>query len=133
MTHKNKFTLRVKQQTLEVTLNSNTSDYSSSFSLNYEYLRVFSPSELQKMSSNKSASSDSTPHVFNKKNVQLIAIEPLGKHGHRFIFDDGFNDIYSANELLELSQNFNDNWSRYIEHLSSTQSREESINFKAIT
>ena len=128
-----RFTLKSKQQTLEIILNNKASESSSVFSFKYEYLRIFSPSELQKTNSNKNTSSTSTPQVFHKKNIQLIAIEPLGKHGHRFIFDDGFNDIYSTNELLELSKNFDNNWAQYVEHLSSTRSREESINFKAIT
>jgi len=128
-----KFTLKTKQQTLEVLLSDATSQSIPPLLLSYEYLRVFSPKELQKVSSNKTSTAKSTPQVFHKKNVLLIAIEPLGKHGHRLIFDDGFDDIFSTNELFELSQNFNDNWSCYLENLSTNNSREESINFKAIT
>jgi DUF971 family protein len=133
MTSNLKFTLKSKQQTLDLILNNKTSENSPVLSLKYEYLRIFSPSELQKANSNKNTSSTSIPQVFHKKNIQLIAIEPLGKHGHRFLFDDGFNDIYSNTELLNLSHNVDENWSRYINNLSTTNSREESICFKNVT
>lgn len=128
-----KFTLYSEQATLEVKLNQGSSQTNDLLSLPYEYLRIFSPSELKKVHSNKKPSTPLTPQVFHKKNVQISAIEPVGKHGHRFIFDDGFSDIYSTLELVELSTNYNDYWTQYLNGLTATQSREESINFKAVT
>lgn len=99
--------------------------------LTFEYLRVFSPQERQKANPQKSEAK--TPQVFHKKQVKLLNIEPVGKHGYRFIFDDEFSDIYSNEDLTNLTLHFNEWWAAYTNSLSSINSREESINFKAVT
>lgn len=128
-----KFTLKSNKRELEVTFNNVSSAENTTLSLSYEYLRIFSPHERQKALSARNVPSSSIPQVFHKKNIQLSTIEPVGKHGHRLIFNDGFSDIYSNNELLELSNSFNGYWAQYIGSLSNINSREESINFKAVT
>jgi len=124
-----KFTLHADQNILEVELINTLPEQSSKLSLPYEYLRVFSPTECQKALVNN----QEVPPVFHKKNVQLSHIEPLGKHGYRFIFNDGFNDIYCVEHLCTLSKSFDTNWPSYLNTLTTANSREESINFKAVT
>ena len=133
MTNISKFTLNADQDILEISLKDSSTEQSKPLSLSCEYLRIFSPSECQKSHSAKAPTPNNIPQVFHKKNVQLSHIEPLGKHGHRFIFNDGFNDIYSTTHLLELANKFDENWALYLNGLTSTNSREESINFKAVT
>lgn len=127
------FTLYSKKAILEIKVEQSTPKEKTLLSFTYEYLRIFSPSELQKVNSYKKTTLPPTPQVFHKKNVQISAIEPVGKHGYRFIFDDGFTDIYSTAELLDLSKNVDTNWEQYLKSLTASQSREESINFKAVT
>jgi DUF971 family protein len=133
MTNISKFTLNANHDFLEINLKNPSSEQNKPLSFSCEYLRIFAPSECQKAHSGKQATPNKIPQVFHKKNVQLSQIEPLGKHGHRFIFNDGFNDIYSTDHLIKLSETFDANWSLYIKGLSSNNSREESINFKAVT
>ena len=118
---------------LNNTLNNLTCIYddNSEIIMSYEYLRVFSPSEIKKIQSSKTQLT--TPQVFHKKNIKLSVIEPLGKHGYRFIFDDNYSDVFSDIDLMTLYQNHTSSWANYTASLTSTNSREESINFKAIT
>jgi len=130
-----KFVLNSKQKTLTFTMKevedqNPENKKSQSFVLNYEYLRIFSPSECSKVRSAKY--STAIPAVFHKKNINIVTLEPLGKHGHRIGFNDGFSDIYTDNELLELLNNHKSNWKQYLDQLSSANNREESINFKAV-
>jgi len=119
-------TLNTKQGKLTVGYDSH-----ESISLSYEYLRVFSPVEISAMQSQKPAAN--TPQVFHKKNVKIAAIEPLGKHGHRLLFDDGFVDIYADDDFITLHQQYPQQWPIYEASLTSINSREQSINFKAVT
>lgn len=117
---------------LNNTLNNLTCifDNNSDIIMSYEYLRVFSPTEIKKIESTKTTFR--TPQVFHKKKVKLIAIEPLGKHGCRFLFDDNYSDVFSEADLISLHQNYSSFWYDYKESLTSTNSREEVINFKAV-
>lgn len=123
--------LNTHQQVLDVHFTDTSSQQINVISLTYEYLRIFSPSELNKAKPNKN--SPFIPKVFHKKNITIIAIESVGKHGYRVLFDDSHHDIFSSDDLLTLSQQFEQCWPLYIKSLSSTNSREESINFKSIT
>jgi len=126
-----------KQQIHQFTINTRDGNLSimstinKPINLSFEYLRVFAPAECKK------AQGDKTPHkspqVFHKKNIKLSAIEPLGKHGYRFIFDDDFSDIFSDDDLFNLHQQHTQLWPLYEASLSSVNSREESINFKPVT
>lgn len=126
-----KFVLNTQLYTLDIHFKEDILQKNNIISLTYEYLRIFSPSELNKAKSN--TNSPFIPKVFHKKNVTIVAIESVGKHGYRMVFDDGHYDIFSSDELLTLSQQFEQCWPLYIKSLSSTNSREESINFKPIT
>ena len=90
---------------------------------NITNLRVFSPAALKPKQSN------TTPEVFHKKNIQLTRIEPLGKYGHRLVFDDKHSAIYSEEIFINLYENHEINWQKYCDNLTSSQNRESSINF----
>lgn len=126
-----KFVLNTHQQVLDVHLTGINSKKNIFISLTYEYLRIFSPCELSKVQSNKNT--PSIPEVFHKKNVNIITIESVGKHGYRIVFDDDHHDVFSAEVLFTLSQHFEQHWPLYIKNLSSTNSREASINFKSVS
>lgn len=79
--------------------------------LMYEYLRVFAPTD------GKGKLTLLPPKVYHKKDVKLIAIESVAKHGYRFIFDDGFSDVYSVSYLQELVNEYACHWRIYTESL----------------
>lgn len=86
--------------------------------LSYEYLRVYSPA--QQASKQKL--------IGHKKEVKLINIEVVGKHGYRFCFDDSHSFIINDNVLIELAQNYQDNWQTYLAFLEKNNiSREAKI------
>jgi len=115
------FTLSSKQKKLTLNFNDN-----HQLSFAFEYLRVFSPAET------KPKGGSTTPEVFHKKDVQLTHIEPLGKHGHRLVFDDQHSGIYSEEVFKNLYENYQTNWQNYCDNLTSSQNREASINFVEI-
>lgn len=88
--------------------------------LTFEYLRVFSPQSVNKKNPTVEA---------HKKNIQLIAIESVGKHGFRLIFDDEHSAIYSAEYLELLALEYTERWQHYLAQLkASGHSREAMIN-----
>ncbi|MDO6486513.1 gamma-butyrobetaine hydroxylase-like domain-containing protein [Colwellia sp. 6_MG-2023] len=108
-------------------INTNTKSLTIDFNngqsacLPFEYLRVFTPS------ANKPTKQQSL--VTHKKDVVLTAIENLGKHGYRFIFDDQHNAIYSTKYIALLVTEQNNRWQHYLTNLkASGHSREAMIN-----
>ena len=96
-----------------------------SYSLPFEYLRISSPLNKPK---------NSQTIVSHKKQVQLIAIESVAKHGYRLIFDDHHSAIYSADYLLTLAVEQEARWSDYLDKLKeSSHSREAMIEIKQVT
>ena len=112
------FSISSKQKKLTLSFDNNLQ-----LNFDFEYLRVFSPAAV------KSKQSNTTPEVFHKKNIQLIGIEPLGKYGHRLVFDDKHSAIYSEEIFVNLYENHEINWQKYCDNLTSSQNRESSINF----
>jgi DUF971 family protein len=112
------FTLSRQKKKLTINLDSN-----HQLSLEFEYLRVFSPGEAKPKSGAK------IPEVFHKKEVQLTRIEPLGKYGHRLVFDDKHSAIFTDQTFKTLFENYNVNWQGYCESLTGNQNRETSISF----
>jgi len=87
--------------------------------LSFEYLRVFSP-----ITGNKQQ-----VLVSHKKSVILTAIENVGKHGYRLLFDDQHSEIYSSDYLALLIKEQDQRWQYYLAELKdSGQSREPMIN-----
>ena len=86
-----------------------------SFALPAEYLRVKSPSaEVQ------GHSPDERKTVPGKKNVTILAVEPVGNYAVRITFDDLHSTgIFSWDYLLELGQNQTAYWKTYLDELAA--------------
>lgn len=116
-----KFSLDMKKLAAVITF-----DDSSEHSYTYEFLRVFSPVALSK-------SKNKPPEVYHKKQVKLLLIESVAKHGYRFTFDDGHVDIYSTEYLLMLRDTQAGLWSNYLAATNNIgHSREASIDIKQL-
>jgi len=88
--------------------------------LSFEYLRVFTPK------THNSAKKDTL--VTHKKSVTVSAIENVGKHGYRFVFDDQHSAIYSIEYLTLLINEHMQRWQHYLTELkASGHSREAMI------
>ncbi|PCH96033.1 MAG: hypothetical protein COB83_06855 [Gammaproteobacteria bacterium] len=89
--------------------------------LSFEYLRVFTPT--------MASSPKQKTLVTHKKIVMLSAIESVGKHGFRLIFDDQHSAIYSSEYLALLIKEYEPRWQHYLTELqASGHSRETMIN-----
>jgi DUF971 family protein len=100
--------------------------------LSCEYLRVFSPSaEVQ------GHGQGTSKLEYGKKDVNIIAIEPVGNYAVKLIFTDGHaTGIYSWQTLHSLAINHDENWHKYITALATAGlSREPEIpeSFRQIT
>jgi len=110
-----RITLDAEKACLNVTFKS-----AKRYSYSLEYLRVCAPSAMKTL-------------VCHKKQIKLIAIEPVGRHGYRFIFDDDFSDIFSTEYLHLLDQEYESRWQYYLDEMAkSSHNREASINFTAV-
>jgi len=112
----------ITQFSLDYTQKSLTIHFSHSeaVQLSFESLRVLSPA-ISAVKKQKSV-------IAHKKLVVLTAIESVGKHGFRFIFDDEHSAIYSEEYLVLLSQEFQQRWQGYLAELkASGQTREAMI------
>ena len=114
-----RFTLDKSQKLLAIHTSKGTI-----FELSFEYLRVFSP---------QSEDAKSTTLETHKKEVTLITIEAVGKHGYRFIFDDNHIAIYSFYYLETLITKQKQRWQEYLEKIASSgHSREAIIDIKQL-
>jgi DUF971 family protein len=86
-----------------------------SFALPAEYLRVKSPSaEVQ------GHSPDERKTVPGKKNVAILAVEPVGNYAVRLTFDDMHSTgIFTWDYLRELGQNQLAYWRDYLDELAA--------------
>ncbi len=88
-------------------------DDGQSFSYSFEFLRVFSPS------------ADVTGHTpdeaklqVGKRDVDIKAVEPVGRYAVRFVFDDGHDSgIYSWDYLIDIGSRKEELWEGYLEKL----------------
>lgn len=95
--------------------------------LSFEYLRVFAPTD------DKGQPAGLLPKVYHKKQVRLLRIESVGKHGYRFIFDDGHSNTYSSDYLHVLAAEYEQRWQHYINSVNSAiNSREATIEIKEV-
>ena len=96
-------------------------DDGSRFSLPAEYLRVESPSaEVQ------GHGPDQKQIVPGKREVAIIAIEPVGNYAVRLRFDDLHDTgIYSWDYLHELGREQDRRWAAYLEALEVRALRRE--------
>jgi DUF971 family protein len=114
--------MNIKQFTINNKDNSLTIEFvkGKAACLAFEYLRVFTP--------NNNNSAKQSPLVTHKKLVVLQAIENIGKHGYRLVFDDQHSTIYSEEYLVLLIKEYEQRWQHYLAELqASGHSREAMI------
>lgn len=101
-------TFHQRSQVLEVTF-----DDAEPFSMSAEYLRVHSPSaEVQGHGPGQEVL------VTGKRNVRIVAVEPVGNYAVKLIFDDGHDTgLYSWETLFELGMHNDRNWKIYQDRL----------------
>jgi DUF971 family protein len=100
----------------------------SEVKLSFEFLRVCGHSH--ELASKKTSNSQVVSH---KKNVLLTAIECVGKHGYRLIFNDGYSAVFSDEHLHLLFIEQLQRWHGYLQALqASGHSREAMIDIKQI-
>ena len=86
----------------------------SSHHLPCEYLRVYSPSAEV-----RGHGGGEPLLVGGKREVNVSAVEPVGRYAVRLRFDDGHDTgLYSWDVLHELAQNRERWWARYLERLA---------------
>jgi DUF971 family protein len=97
--------LRQESRLLDVSF-----DDGNTYSLSWEYLRVFSPSAEVRGHSPSQAVLQTDKH-----DTRIVRIEPVGQYALRLEFDDGHNTgLYSWTYLKELGENFESNWREYL-------------------
>ncbi len=125
--------MKIQNFVLDNQLKKLTIEFSSNIKienaqLSFEYLRISSPDNAAKKQSNGQVAV-----ISHKKDVALINIESVAKHGYRLIFDDDHNAIYSEDTLQALIIEFEERWSNYLTELkASGHSRETMIDFKQL-
>ncbi len=98
-----------KNKTLAITF-----DDGRDFEYSCEYLRVFSPSA-------ETRGHDGIRRwIYNKQDVNIIGIDPVGNYAIKLIFDDGHQTgIYSWETLYDLAINYQKNWNEYKQSIST--------------
>jgi DUF971 family protein len=88
-------------------------DDGSSYEFQAEYLRIESPSaEVQGHSPAEKKT------VSGKRDVRIMALDPVGNYAVKLRFDDGHDTgIYTWRYFKELGQKFGDKWSDYLARL----------------
>tara|TARA_B110000467_G_C18330334_1_gene492543 strand:+ start:2537 stop:2896 length:360 start_codon:yes stop_codon:yes gene_type:complete len=115
-----RFVINTTDKSLSFILEKNSSPMQS-HQLSFEYLRISSPAKK-----NQSV-------ISHQKQVKLLAIENVAKHGYRLIFDDNHSAIYSEDYLLKLINEQESRWSAYLSELrDSGHSREAMIEIKQV-
>ena len=102
--------LRQESRLLDVTFSDG-----NTFSLSWEYLRVFSPSAEVRGHSPTQAVLQ-----LDKQDIRIVRIEPVGQYALRLEFDDGHNTgLYSWSYLHELGVKYTENWQDYLAKLQA--------------
>ena len=87
----------------------------NTFSLSWEYFRVFSPSAEVRGHSPTQAVLQ-----LDKQDTRIVRIEPVGQYALRPEFDDGHNTgLYSWSYLYELGVKYQENWQDYLAKLKA--------------
>jgi DUF971 family protein len=100
--------LRRQSRVLEVTF-----DDGQTFSLPFEYLRVYSPSAEV-----RGHGPGQETLQLGKHEVQVVRVEPIGNYAVRLDFDDGHNTgLYTWAYLHELGTTHAAKWQQYLDRL----------------
>ena len=100
--------LHQKSRVLEIHFDDGTH-----FDLPCEYLRVYSPSaEVRGHSPGQEVLQT------GKEDVNIVAVEPVGRYAVKLVFDDGHQSgIYSWDLLYRLGKNRKELWGDYLRRL----------------
>ena len=102
--------LRTKSRVLDVSF-----DDGERFKLDFEYLRVYSPSAEVK----GHGPGQETLQV-GKEDVGIRAVEPVGNYAVRLVFDDGHDSgLYTWAYLHELGRERDAKWRDYLDRLDA--------------
>ena len=86
-----------------------------SYSLSFEYLRVYSPSAEV-----KGHGPEQEVLQTGKINVGIADIKPVGNYALQLVFDDGHDTgLYSWSYLYELCQQQSDRWQAYLDRMQA--------------
>jgi DUF971 family protein len=106
--------LRKRSRILEVAF-----DDGSRYELPFEYLRVFSPSAEV-----KGHGPGQEVLQVGKKDVAVLAVEPVGLYAVKLVFSDGHNTgLYTWSYLHELGREREVKWAGYLERLRKAGAR----------
>lgn len=84
------------------------------FSLPCEYLRVYSPSAEVRGHGGGPGTLQT-----GKRDVNIVAIEPIGHYAVKLIFDDGHQSgLYRWDYLYELGTQYASYWQQYLDRLA---------------
>ena len=129
MTSITRFTVDMKNKQLRLTANNQGKSEDETMCFSMEFLRVIDH-EADEQRANKKANSTL---VTNRKDVLLLTIESLGKHGFRLLFDDKFQKIVTVEDLLYLHAEQAELWRQYLSDIKlSGLTRETAIEIKAL-
>lgn len=100
--------LHQKSHLLEIAYESG-----ESFKLDFEYLRVFTPSAEA-----RGHGPGQETLQTGKRNVDIERIEPVGTYALRFVFSDGHDSgLYSWDLLYNLGKHHDELWQEYLKQL----------------
>lgn len=100
--------LHQKSRLLEIAYESG-----ESFKLDFEYLRVFTPSAEA-----RGHGPGQETLQTGKRNVDIERIEPVGTYALRFVFSDGHDSgLYSWDLLYNLGKHHDELWQEYLKQL----------------
>lgn len=114
--HPTGITLRQREQLLVATFSDG-----AEFELPCEYLRVFSPSaEVRGHGPGQEVLQT------GKREVNIVAIEPVGHYAVRLVFSDGHDSgLYSWDYLYELGRDRDTRWQDYLARLQAAGASRE--------
>lgn len=122
-----RFTINSSTASLAIVFDNIDQDDDKTIELSFEYLRVFAPTD------DNGKATGLTPKVYHKKQVQLLKIESVAKHGYRLIFDDGHSNTYSHDYLATLAAEYQSRWQHYLQSANTAiNSREATIEIKEV-
>ncbi len=102
--------LHKQSHTLELTFDDGTY-----FVFPWEYLRVFSPSKEVRARFGRGRIL-----VFDKENVKIDRITPIGNYAIKIFFDDGHHSgLYDWQFLYELGIHQDKNWKEHLERVAT--------------
>ncbi len=85
------------------------------FDLSAEYLRTHAPSADVRGHGGKGGQL-----VHGKRDVTIVAVEPVGHYAVRIVFSDGHrNGLFDRRALLDLALNHDEKWSAYLAKLET--------------